>query len=92
MPDDIGADLAIQGVEYGRRTVHRLYTFPVIVHSLDEERRVCDWLMKQHNWRLLNRADAPGGWVLNFTFTETIADTDRGDKVCYDRRWEVKDA
>ena len=79
-------------VTYGRRTVKRVFTYPVIVHSLEEERRVCDWLMKTHGWRMLNKTDAPGGWVLNFTYTETIADTDRGDKVSYDRRWEVAGA
>ena len=89
MPDDI---LTSAGITYGRRTVKLVWTYPVTVSTLEEEQRVCDWLMKGHGWHLLNRVDAGDGWTLNFTFTDLVADSDRGDGISYTREYEVANA
>ena len=85
------SDPSTLNVTYGRRTVKRVFTYPVTVKTLEDERLVREWLMKApFNWRCLNITSPPGGgWTLHLTYSETIADTDRGEKVSYDRRWEV---
>ena len=58
-PDDITA----QGIGYGRRTVKRLFTAEVTVDNLVAEQRVCDWLIRDLGWALLNRTPAGSKWV-----------------------------
>jgi hypothetical protein len=83
-------EVTAQGISYGRRMVKTFYTAEVTVGDLVAEKRVRDWL-GDLGWKMLNITDGGDGrWVLNFTYTELVADTDRGDSVAMDRRWKVR--
>ena len=83
--DSVGA---AAGIEYRRGRVQVLWSYDVWVADALAETRLCDWLYDM-GWRLLNRDPEKGGWLLHFTHTDLVADTDRLDAVRIDRQWPV---
>lgn len=91
-------DVNALGIEYGRRWIYTTRNANVNVTTLEEERRACEYLIRGLGYRLMNRVDLPPEpgkpkrWCLCFCHFTPIADTDQGDAVTVDGRYEVKDA